>query len=427
MAQFSKKERLIASALSATPGLKTFLKKVYVSMNYIIHKKHYKSLVLNLKKEITLIEPLNPNNETFFGYYDKSPENDKGWILFNESETSTSKRPTSNRPIWINAISLQNRFTVPVSESFSYNWQQGCRAQWISEAEIIFNFFNTTTRHYESSLYSLDKKQVLRNYPLPVQDSYKKSYFLSINYQRIMRLRPDYGYRNLPLPDDNEMRNLSSDGIWKVDFKTGTQVLLVTINDVVSLNPVSNFDSSFHKLNHVMISPNGENFIFIHRWYQNGRRFDRLILFQRGQLKILADDEMISHMCWIDDSTLFGYFRHQGIAGFYFINIHTGDISSCEKLNALNNGDGHPSCYKDWIVIDSYPDKSRLQHLILFNYKTQKVYPIVEVFQPLRYQGECRCDMHPRFSTDGSRVFFDTVFTGKRRLAYIDVSSITQE
>ena len=37
MVQFSKRERLAASALSKFPWLKSFIKKSYVTLNYIIH------------------------------------------------------------------------------------------------------------------------------------------------------------------------------------------------------------------------------------------------------------------------------------------------------------------------------------------------------------------------------------------------------
>lgn len=426
MAQFSHNERVIASLLCATPRLKTFLKQAYISITYFIQRKKYISRVLNLNTEICFIDPLEPENESFFGYYDKSPENENDWIICYESDIVTCKKPTSSSPILIIALNLKNHFRQFISESFAYNWQQGSRAQWISNDKIIFNNYNPKFGCYEAHIYSLSKNKISETYSLPVQDSYKDVYYLSINYRRIMRLRPDYGYRNLPLPDDNEMRNIDSDGIWKVDLKTGNQILLVSLKDVISLRPAPNFETSLHKFNHVMISPNGENFIFIHRWYQNGKRFDRLMLYQKGCLKILANDRMVSHMCWIDDAMLFGYLQYDGNSGFYFINIHTGCISACDTLNNMNNGDGHPACYKDWIVFDSYPDKSRLQHLTLYNFKTNEVIPIVEVFQALRYNGECRCDMHPRFSPDGKRVFFDTVYTGKRRLAYIDVSSITK-
>lgn len=44
MAQFSSRERLIASVLSATPRLKILIKKVYVSLNFVLHRKGYRKL-----------------------------------------------------------------------------------------------------------------------------------------------------------------------------------------------------------------------------------------------------------------------------------------------------------------------------------------------------------------------------------------------
>lgn len=187
-----------------------------------------------------------------------------------------------------------------------------------------------------------------------------------------MTLRSDYGYRNLPFPDDTEMRDLASDGIWRVDYATGQKSLIVVLGDLIRIKPIPNFGDSLHKINHVMISPDGEKFIFIHRWYHKGRRFDRLLLFRNNKIEVLADDSMVSHMCWINNDTVFGYLRYNGIAGFYFIDLQSGITEPCKELETLNNGDGHPSCYKDWIIIDSYPDKSRMQHLTLFNYSTKK-------------------------------------------------------
>ena len=44
-----------------------------------------------------------------------------------------------------------------------------------------------------------------------------------------------------------------------------------------------------------------------------------------------------------------------------------------------------------------------------------------------KIKGFDRCDLHPRFSEDGKRVYFDTIYTGKRQLCCIDVSSIIND
>ena len=105
-------------------------------------------------------------------------------------------------------------------------------------------------------------------------------------------------------------------------------------------------------------------------------------------------------------------FRYQSKNGYYYCDIQTGIITPCLTMTNLNLGDGHPSCYGDWVVFDSYPDKSRMQHLLLYNKKRDEIFPLLEVYQSVDYMGECRCDLHPRFSQDGRFIFFDTVFTG---------------
>lgn len=129
-------------------------------------------------------------------------------------------------------------------------------------------------------------------------------------------------------------------------------------------------------------------------------------------------------MCWINSDKVFGYLRHYGKDGFYFIDTNTNEFTECTTLSNLRSGDGHPSYNKGRIVIDTYPDKSRMQHLYLYDIEENKVFDILELFQNVKYQGESRCDLHPRFSSDGTRIYFDTVYSGKRTLSYIDISNL---
>lgn len=424
MSQFSPSERLIARLLSATPRLKGFIKLVYINVSYIFNRKGYKSrILLNLIREVKLIEPIESADETFFGYYDKSPESGSGWVIFNETTHSTHKKPTSNKPLQINILNLATKKLIPISDTFSYNWQQGCRAQWLDDNNLMFNVFDGGG--YKSCVYNINSERVVKIYDKSVQDTCGLDYFLSINYRRVMSLRPDYGYRNQPLMSHDELNDTVNDGIWRIDFSTANETLVLSLDDLIKFSPKSTFKNAYHKVNHVMISPSGQSFIFMHRWYSSGRRHDRLVWSDFSNLRLLSDEEMVSHMCWIDDNTLFGYLRHAGVDGFYFINISTGEFSACKAINDLKSGDGHPVHYNGWIVFDSYPDKSRMQHLYLYNIKSNSVLKLLELFQSTIYQGESRCDLHPRFSPDGSRIYFDTVYSGARRLAFIDVSNIT--
>jgi hypothetical protein len=420
---YSTKERLIASLLSRTPALKKFAKRGYIGLNSILHKKPYRVMLHDSSCRLEYINPIGNEKETFFGYYDKSPENINGLVIFNGTSVPTSKSPTSNLPIYVYVADTNTKGVIrTMGGSFSYNWQQGCRAQWLADNKIIFNVFEEGS--YKSIAYDFAVGKVTDTYNHPIQDSYNQEYFLSINYARIMNLRPDYGYRNLPLLSDEEMSDLKNDGIRKIDIRTNQDKLIVTLWELTQISPQASFAGAMHKVNHVMISPDGKRFIFIHRWYKSKVRHDRLMISDFSNLRILADEDMVSHMCWVDNDRLFGYLRHNGVNGFYFVDVNSGVVTSCEQLQALGNGDGHPSCHENLIVVDTYPDKSLMQHLYVYNMANGNVKHLLEVYHPFKYHDESRCDLHPRFSKNGKRIYFDTVCNGTRRLAYVDISAL---
>lgn len=419
MAGFSAKERLVASVLSAFPGLKKAIKWLYISLNAVVYRKNYTSNVNG--KNVSKIKQIEMHNggETFFGYYDK-PCSNNGNILFYHTQQLTKKSPSSKASIDV-MVKTDSGEIITIGITNTYNWQQGARAQWLDDDKVIYNYLQKD--HYGARVYSLKERKVVTEFDMPVQDSYKNEYFLSINYGRIMKLRVDYGYRNLPLPSLEEMNKLDNDGIYKIDYHTKNSHLLHSLKDIVAFQSKPLFAECSHVVNHVMIRPDGQGFIFIHRYYQGKRRFDRLIYSDFKQMKILADDKMVSHCCWVDNSTILGYFRHNGRDAFYECDIDSGDIKCNETMSQLGYGDGHPSCYGNLVVFDTYPDKSRMQHLFLYDRKTDVVCQLLEVYQSIAYMNECRCDLHPRFSDDGKHIFFDTVYSGKRQLCYVTLKN----
>ncbi len=417
MAEFGAKERMVASLLSSFPTVKRAVKWLYVKLNAVIYKKNYVEKICdNRVSEINHV--VANGGETFFGYYDK-PCSKNGNILFH----CTLSRPTKKRPSADTSIDIivktKNGENIKIGQTSSYNWQQGARSQWLDDDKIIFNC--VVGNHYGAKVYSLKERKITAEFDMPVQDSYKCDYFLSINYRRIMKLRADYGYRNLPPLSDEEMKELSNDGIFRVDFNTRKAVLVHSLKDIAGLDAKPIFDDCFHVVNHVMISPDGKGFIFIHRYYLGKRRFDRLIYSDFKQMKVLVDEGMVSHCCWIDDSKILGYFKHGGKDAFYYCNITDGVITCNHAMSQMGYGDGHPSCHDNLIVFDTYPDRSRMQHLFLYDSKADTVNHLLEVYQSTAYMNECRCDLHPRFSDDGKRIFFDTVYNGKRQLCYINI------
>lgn len=412
-------ERYLARVLGSFPFLKSILKLLYARFSYI-GKKRARSYYCQGR-----LSSLEESCESFFGYYDKKNTNQKGFVLACLAQNNKTKNlPDANKPIKVALFSEDMSQELWSGEVFAYNWQQGARLQWLDETSFIFNDFDSVRNKYISKVFSVEDKAISRSFDLPVQDSYKRDFFLSINYQRLMVMRPDYGYRNLSIQDSEFIDNSDNDGIWRVEFDTGNIKLLVSISDILSLNSKPEFSESKHKFNHVMISPDGSKFIFMHRYLINKRRFDRLILADSvsGDVKLLSDFGMVSHCCWVDENRIIGYMRGpKEKDSYWIIDVLTGKFTDFPNRALDLYGDGHPHVHGDWFVTDTYPDKARMQHLILCNLKTGEISEIGEFFHGFQFHGESRCDLHPRFSSDGKSIFFDSVFTGERRLYKLDL------
>ena len=388
------------------------LKESVRFLSYYILKKPYKQLLNNGGR---LIPVRGKSDKAFFyGYYDKSPEF-LGRILFHEM---------CNGYVNIVVKDVDSEKEQIIAESKAYNWQMGTRAMWIDEDTIAYNDFDGIK--YVCRIYSLSEKKIIRTLGKAFQDYSPHGFFLGVNYQRLRSYAKEYGYYCLPELSEKEFDNYNNDGIWIIDATTGDVQLLLSILDVMNCETEEKFSRGKHFVNHVMISPDGYSFIFIHRYYVRKKRYDRLMYydFKKKFLTCLLNDKMQSHYCWLDNQHVFGYGGYQGRNEFHTINVLTGEVEPCETLTNIHPKDGHPTVHGDWAVIDSYPNLSRMQELIAFNFKTKQIVKFLELYHDLRHIGFNRCDLHPRFSDDGKRVYFDTIYTGLRQLCYIDVSKI---
>lgn len=417
---YSPGERRIATALSKFPAVKKVVKSIYARLVFAVNKQPSR-MVTSVHMDAVGDDSLS----TFFGYYDKSPVSTDGYLLCHATRTQTHRKPAHGE-IEIMVFGDDIKHPLLTMTSKTYNWQQGARAHWLDARTFIFNDFDAASKQYISRVIAMETGDEAARYALPVQDSFGRDYFLSINYRRIQALRPDYGYRNMAALTAEELADLGNDGIWKVDQTSGQAHLLYSLADVCRVDTDPQFDAAAHKVNHVMISPDGERFIFLHRYFVRNRKFDRLMLGDRSghELHVLSAHGMVSHCFWIDNALLLAYMRGpEGKDGYYRVDVDTGSISSLFGGALDSMGDGHPHVHGNWFITDTYPDKSRMQRLVKANLDTGDVTELGRFFQSFMFGGESRCDLHPRISPDGGKVFFDSVFDGRRRLYALTIPS----
>jgi hypothetical protein len=417
--QYSTFERTCAKLLSQFPYLKEFFKINYQKANYFLRRPE-SSFICDF--EIQTIE--DNNNETFFGYYDKSPINiSNEFIIFQSSSLDTSRLPSPKIPIDVVLYELKSNSIVARFKTYTYNWQQGCKLQWISNNEFIFN---SVDKNNEYCAYIVDTSNLLpRKVKFPVYDVATDKIAYTLNFDRLAILRPDYGYFNhLPYDLSNDLK---SDGVYKLNLEDGDCRLIVSLEQLLEKFPINIQGDITHKVNHIMCSPFGESILFLHRYFVRGVKYDRLISCDKdgNDLKILASDGMVSHCCWLNNNTIIGYLRqYESGDKYYQINIKNGDITQIGNGLISGFGDGHPTVLKNRMIFDTYPDKSRMKSLFLFDIGTGKLSLLGQFLEPLKFYGQTRCDLHPKWSFDGKRIFFDSVHTGKRKLYFIDLTCV---
>ncbi|MDX1372934.1 MAG: hypothetical protein R3321_10710, partial [Nitrososphaeraceae archaeon] len=290
MAKFNQIERKLADILNSAPKIKEALKRIYISVNYRLYKEK-KTIKLNDQYKITSASDffqVKLNAPYFFGYYDISPWSmDNQFYLVHEFKDKVT----------LNILLLSNGNKQVIGTTSAWNWQQGSMLQWLDHEKIIYNDFNDgALGSYIFNTRTQDREFI----PYPVQAVFKQgALFLSINYNTLTKLRPEYGYSQLG--NNFEELPAEKDGIWEVNYKSKKASLILSLEDLKGLIPKrDNHVSS--KINHVTYSPDGLGVVFMLRWYlQSGEKKSQLLYFSKENKKIsvLLNNKVVSHYSWL--------------------------------------------------------------------------------------------------------------------------------
>lgn len=414
--RMGKLEQKINSVLQRFPGVKKGVKRLYQRAMYMVLPK------LKSEGAIRRVTPMD-GYEYFFGYYDKCPWDITGRYLLCLRVKDAYTKPDNDCEAQLVLIDSHNDDAVrPVATTHCWNVQQGCMLQWLDGERVIYNDFRDGK--YCSVVLDVFSggERVL---PMPVYNvSADGSFALTLDFSRLHRLRPGYGYCNLPEKTAGE-KCPDADCVWRMELRSGECAPLYKYTDFVALAPRPDMEGAEHKINHLMISPDGERFMVLHRWFVGERKFTRLVTgdCRGGGLRVLLDDGFVSHCCWKDEGQILTFAEKKGQGRGYFL-LRDG-TDQCTHLWPSLVGDGHPTYGPDGrVVTDSYPDRRRVANVYVLDEDKEETPVIARVFAPFRYDGDVRCDLHPRWSRDGSKICFDSVFEGKRGLYTVDVEEL---
>ncbi len=368
----------------------------------------------------------------WFGYYDKLEFDPTSRYVLGMEVDFEHRSPGPDDVIKVGMVDTGagDRWTE-LGETRAWNWQQGCMLQWLpgSKDEVLWN--DRAAGDYVCHILNVRTRKK-RTIPSAIYAlSPDARWAVTCDFRRLNHSRPGYGYAGLP--DPNRETAIPEDvGIWKVDLATGRKQLIISIADAARIPyPGGYSKGAKHWFNHLLVSPDGKRFIFLHRWRgdKEGAGFSTR-MFTAGadgkDLHILDPNGRTSHFIWRDPHNVLAWAGHPSHGDkFYLFRDKTSQVEVvAPDLMPLN---GHCTYLPGnrWILNDTYPDRNRLQHVYLYDTVSKVRRPLGDFHSPAEYTGEWRCDTHPRFSPDGKKVVIDSAHNGGRQLYLLDIGDLT--
>lgn len=398
---------------------------------------------MKLNDNISSIRKISGEDAQYFtGYYDKCDWNASQRRIMSHRTTIVDRMPLGGESIDIGFfdISRPGKFEK-VGISRAWSWQQGAMLQWDPaepENTLLYNDCRDGQFVCIRKNIQTGEEDVL---PRPVAAvSRDGKLAMSINYSRLAKERPGYGYEGVPDPFNDDMEP-DDDGIYAMDMRTGEYRLIISLKHIAHINRPESMNGVKHWFNHLLFNHDGSRFMFFHRWRQESRACGWAHLTRMytadaegGNIRCINDHDMTSHYDWRDSGTVIAWAKRFGNGNAYYLfNDKTGVVSPLSPKGVIDEylGDKFPvhdghctySADKKWVLTDTYPNIDKNRKLLLYNVQQDRVIE-VGAFYSVPWDGPMRCDLHPCLSRDCREIGFDSSHTGRRGIWVVNAEAI---
>jgi hypothetical protein len=369
----------------------------------------------------------------FFGYFDKYPWDVSGrYILANRAEFM-DRQPTADDRLIVGMIDCKDKNGfIKIGETRAWCWQQGCMLQWLNDSsgtKVIYN--DRDEDKFVSRVVDVlsgEKRTLCRPVYCLSPDG---RYALSVNFSRLDRERPGYGYAG-GADESADEKYPENDGVWLIDMEKNTAELIISFARIVRTFNRPGMNDNANWFNHLLFSPDSKRFAFFHRWRTgDGKHLTHMFSsdIDGNDIYLLNPDDMTSHYTWFDNNKIIAFANRHGRGWNYY--EFTDQIRSVREVGPeeLKGMDGHCSYSPDkrWMLTDSYPTRENNYHrsLFLFDNHRRELFELGRFYADPKLATPVRCDLHPNWSRDCSRICFDSIHEGTRRIYVMDVSQLT--
>lgn len=360
----------------------------------------------------------------FFGYYDVSPFDNNGILLLATQAPDVDKSPKENdfAEIGFYNIDKPEKGFISLGKTNTWCWQQGCRLQWYGEENkhVIYNCL--VDGKYGSVIKEIYSGKTIKEIRKPLYSISKDGKWgLSLDFSRLQRLRPGYGYSTLK--DESRGELVPQRGIDLVNIESGEWRQLFSLSDIAKIESHKSMDGAEHYFNHLMFNPSGNKFIFYHLWNKKGKKFSRIFIsnLDGSGIKLLNNSGKSSHYNWISDDKIILYSYIEEIKKYSFAIFNLEGRKEYFGKN-ISKDDGHPTYIESKlaILLDTYPDLFKQRSLLYYNFKKDQTEIIARFDDFDNFTKEFRCDLHPRINNKANRICIDRIINGKRAISIFD-------
>lgn len=378
------------------------------------------------------------NGEFFFGYYDLQPFNGNLHLTHRVNFTDRLHKKGDTAEIGLLDMNSSTGSYEKLDTTGAWNFQQGAMLQWNPKApteEVIYN--SLCDGGYNATILNINtgKKRFLDR---PIANvSPKGDYALSINFPRMYNFRPGYGYAEYGDPFYHHNHS-AKDGVFLIDMETGKSKLIISMEEIWEFGGLKHFGKDQKMIvNHLGFNTDGTRFVMqVRNFPEPGKIHDTIVITANrdgSDMFMLSDYGVQSHYYWIDPKHLimFGGGRElecaRGWGNNYILTDKT--YEGIMIADGFFDDDNHMSYSPDrkLLLTDTYPNEQMAQTLRIYSFEKNTCTDIGRFYSIPRSMTDMRCDLHPRWNQDGTKISFDSTHEGFRGVYLVDVEAIKDE